>query len=43
MVNGVSQNSDASEQLSGFGLSYHDDALSAEDIPLLTNIYCSQL
>lgn len=34
MVNGVSQNSDASEQLSGFGLSYHDDALSAEDIPL---------
>ena len=34
MVNGVSQNSDTSGQLSGFDLSYHDDALSAEDILL---------
>ena len=34
MVNGLSQNTDASELLSGFGLTYHDDALSAEDASL---------
>lgn len=34
MVNGLSQNTDVSELLSGFGLAYHDDALLAEDAPL---------